>query len=216
MVSVANPQLKCSHLPADLSAGEDDSDFYTPKHEPLPGEEPATCACILQELISLNNVPVAAAVGSSGFSFRGDRLLLVGGQAAEASPVDKLQGSAGKQQSSPTPLLPQRQQQAGQGAGGAAAKYSDEYSLPSSPEMQQQSRTAAASSSIQGVRSDQQLPLPGADAGAIGAGGQQSSSQRGGKPSLDGSTVAQVGAAWFRCLVASLSASFDVLDCKHA
>lgn len=45
--------LSC--LPADMSAGEDDSDFFTPKNEAVPGEVPAACACILHKLVVMHN-----------------------------------------------------------------------------------------------------------------------------------------------------------------
>lgn len=121
----------------------------------------------------------------------GDRALLVGSQPAGASPVDQPQGA---QQSSPTPLLPQRHQH-GQSARIAAAKYSDEHSLPSSPAVQQQGRTSNVSSNIRAAGFNEQLVLPGVDAGAIDTRGQQSSSPARGKPLHDASIVAQVSAA---------------------
>ncbi|PSC67121.1 Glutamyl-tRNA(Gln) amidotransferase subunit A [Micractinium conductrix] len=98
--------LSTSGSSAYLSAGDDDTDFFTPKHSDGPP------------------------VGGSGFSFHSDQPLLAGGASAEASPEGKgapARGAVAGVAAQPPSAAAQQQQQ--QQAG---VRYSDQY--PPSPE----------------------------------------------------------------------------------
>lgn len=121
--------LSTSGSSAYMSAGEDDSDFFTPKHSDLPP------------------------VGTSGLSFRSDRPLLTAGSSSGTSPEGKLQPPVAGVEACP-PHTKQQQGSGQQGAGGGM-RYSDQY-LPDSPERHNRDGAATRQDAIQAGRQQQQ------------------------------------------------------------